>query len=101
PHARTILDRYRDRVLSFNDDIQGTAAVTLAALISAVKVTGKSLKEQRIAFLGAGSASIGVAEFLLGAMVEAGLTAPEARSRMWVVDIHGVLHSGRTDLTPE
>lgn len=101
PHARTILDRYRERVLSFNDDIQGTAAVTLAALISAVKVTGKSLKDQRIVFLGAGSASIGVAEFLLGAMVEAGLTAPEARSRMWIVDIHGVLHSGRTDLTPE
>ncbi len=101
PHARTILDRYRDHLLSFNDDIQGTAAVALAALISAVKVTGRPLKEQRVVFLGAGSAAIGVADFLLSAMVEAGLSEQEARSRFWIVDIHGVLHSGRIDLTPE
>src|SRR5262244_4501063 len=61
PHARPILDRYRDQTLTFNDDIQGTAAVVLGAIVGAVKVTGKSLKDQQIVFVGAGSAGIGVA----------------------------------------
>lgn len=101
PHARTILERYRDHLLSFNDDIQGTAAVALAALISAVKVAGLALKDQRIVFLGAGSAAIGVADCLVAAMIDAGLSEQEARSRFWMVDIHGLLHQGRTDLSPE
>jgi malate dehydrogenase (oxaloacetate-decarboxylating) len=101
PHARPILERYRDQLLTFNDDIQGTAAVALGAILSAVKVTGKSLKDQQIVMLGAGSAGIGVADHLRSAMREEGLSDPEARSHFWVVDKDGLLHSGRTDLTAE
>src|SRR5271166_2393643 len=64
PHARPILQRYRDQMLTFNDDIQGTAAVALGAILAAVKVAGKALRDQRVVFLGAGSASIGVADYL-------------------------------------
>jgi malate dehydrogenase (oxaloacetate-decarboxylating) len=101
PHARPILQRYRDHLLAFNDDIQVTAAVVLGAILGAVKVTGKSLKEQRIVMLGAGSTGIGVADGLRAAMKEEGLSEQEARSRFWVIDIDGLLHSGRKDLTPE
>jgi malate dehydrogenase (oxaloacetate-decarboxylating) len=99
PHARPILERYRDELLTFNDDIQGTAAVALGAILSAVKVTGKGLKAQEIVMLGAGSAGIGVADLLRAAMREDGLSEPEARSRFWIIDKVGLLHSGRTDLT--
>ena len=68
PHARPILQRYRDELLTFNDDIQGTAAVALGAVLGAVKVTGKSLKDQQVVMLGAGSAGIGVADGLRAAM---------------------------------
>jgi malate dehydrogenase (oxaloacetate-decarboxylating) len=101
PHARPILDRYRDALLTFNDDIQGTAAVTLGAILGAVSVTGRRLRDQPIVFLGAGSAAIGVADYLRAAMVEEGLSETEARSRFWMVDKDGLLHTGRTDLTPE
>jgi malate dehydrogenase (oxaloacetate-decarboxylating) len=101
PHARPILQRYRDQLLTFNDDIQGTAAVALGAVLGAVKVTGKSLKEQQIVMLGAGSAGIGVADGLRAAMKGEGLTEDEARSRFWVIDKNGLLHSGRKDLTSE
>src|SRR5262249_51485966 len=101
PHARPILERYRDQLLTFNDDIQGTSAVALAAVLSAVNLTGKSLKDQQIVMLGAGSASIGVADGLRGAMQVEGLSEQDARSRFWVVDKDGLLHSGRKDLTPE
>jgi malate dehydrogenase (oxaloacetate-decarboxylating) len=101
PHARPILQRYRDEMLTFNDDIQGTAAVTLGAVLSAVKVTGKNLKDQQIVMLGAGSAGIGVADGLRAAMIAEGQSESEARSRFWVVDRNGLLHSGRKDLSPE
>jgi malate dehydrogenase (oxaloacetate-decarboxylating) len=101
PHARPILRHYRDELLTFNDDIQGTAAVALGAVLGAVKVTGKSLKEQQIVMLGAGSAGIGVADGLREAMKGEGLSEQEARSHFWVVDRNGLLHSGRKDLSPE
>jgi malate dehydrogenase (oxaloacetate-decarboxylating) len=100
-HARPILERYRDQLLTFNDDIQGTAAVALGAIMSAIKVTRTTLEDQRIVFLGAGSASIGVADYLRQVMVAEGLAEQEARGRFWIVNRGGLLHTERTDLTPE
>jgi malate dehydrogenase (oxaloacetate-decarboxylating) len=100
-HARPILERYRDELLTFNDDIQGTAAVTLGAILSAVKATSRRLKDQQIVFFGAGSAAIGVADYLRNALVSEGLSEPEARQHFWVVNSKGLLHTGRTDLTEE
>ncbi|MGO9639845.1 MAG: NAD-dependent malic enzyme, partial [Candidatus Acidiferrales bacterium] len=101
PHARPILQRYRDELLTFNDDIQGTAAVALGALLGAVKVTGKSLKDQQIVMLGAGSAGVGVADGLRAEMKGEGLSDEEARGHFWIVRRGGLVHSGRKDLTPE
>jgi len=100
PHARPILERYRDELLTFNDDIQGTAAVALGAILGAIGVTSKRLRDQQIVFLGAGSAAVGVADYLRAALVQDGLTENDARARFWLVDKDGLLHSGRTDLTP-
>ncbi len=101
PHARPILQRYRDDLLTFNDDIQGTASVALGAILGAVKVAGKSLKDQQIVMFGAGSAGIGVADGLRAAIKGEGLSEQEARSHFWFVDKDGLLHSGRKDLSPE
>ena len=101
PHALPILRRYRNELLTFNDDIQSTAAVALGAVLGAINVTGKSLKDQKIVMLGAGSAGIGVSDGLRAAMKGEGLTEDEARSRFWVVDKDGLLHSGRKDLASE
>jgi malate dehydrogenase (oxaloacetate-decarboxylating) len=101
PHARPLLDRYRDQLLTFNDDIQGTAAVVFGALAGAVKASGRSLKDQQIVFFGGGAAAIGVADYLRMALVDSGLSEREARRRFWIVDLGGVLHAGRTDLSPE
>jgi malate dehydrogenase (oxaloacetate-decarboxylating) len=101
PHARPILQRYRDQLLTFNDDIQGTSAVALGAVLGAVNVSRKSLKEQQIVMLGAGSAGIGVVDGLREAMKGEGLSEQEARNHFWVIDKNGLLHSGRKDLTPE
>jgi malate dehydrogenase (oxaloacetate-decarboxylating) len=100
-NARRLLDRYRDQLCTFNDDIQGTAAVTLAGLLAATDVTGVPLREQRVVMLGAGSASTGVADLLVMAMVEDGATEAEARERFWMLDSHGLVHAGRTDLNAE
>ncbi|HWY68799.1 MAG TPA: NAD-dependent malic enzyme [Terriglobales bacterium] len=101
PHARPILNRYRDQLLTFNDDIQGTSAVTLGAVLGAVKANGKSLKDQQIVMLGAGSAGIGVADGLREAMKGEGVSEQEARAHFWVIDRDGLMHSGRKDLTGE
>jgi len=101
PHARPILERYRDQLLTFNDDIQGTAAVALGAILAAINVSGTSFKDQQIVIFGAGSAATGVADELRAAMTEEGLTDEQARSRFWLINSKGVLHSGRKDLTPE
>src|ERR1700730_10129538 len=101
PHARPILERYRDELLTFNDDIQGTSSVALGAILAAVKVTGESLKDQQIVMLGAGSAGIGVADGLREAMKGEGLSENEARTHFWVVDRDGLLHSWRTYVTPQ
>jgi len=101
PNARPILDRYKDKLLTFNDDIQGTAAVALGAVMAAIKVTGKALSEQQIVFLGAGAASIGVADYLKAAMLKEGLSEEQARQRFWIVNSGGVLHDQRSDLSEE
>jgi malate dehydrogenase (oxaloacetate-decarboxylating) len=100
-HARPLLNRYRERILSFNDDIQGTAAVVLGAILAAVNVTGQPLTEQQIVILGAGSAGIGVADYLRAALIGKGLSESEARRRFFIVDKDGLLHTQRRDLTPE
>jgi malate dehydrogenase (oxaloacetate-decarboxylating) len=98
-HAQPILDRYRDQLLTFNDDIQGTAAVALGALHGAAKVVGRPLAQQQIVMLGAGSAGIGVLTMVLREMVAQGLSEPEALARLWVVDVVGLLTDDRTDLS--
>jgi malate dehydrogenase (oxaloacetate-decarboxylating) len=97
-NANRLLARYRDRLCTFNDDIQGTAAVAVGALLSAINVTGVPLAEQRVAVLGAGSAGSGISALLLRAMVEAGVPESEARSRFYLVDRDGLLVEGTAGL---
>jgi malate dehydrogenase (oxaloacetate-decarboxylating) len=100
-HALPILERYRDRLLTFNDDIQGTAAVTVGALHGAAKVAGRPVSQQQVVMLGAGSAGMGVLDMVKREMVAQGLSEADAASRIWVVDIQGLLTDDRTDLSPE
>ena len=99
-NAGRLLERYRDRLCTFNDDIQGTAAVAAGTLLAAINVTGTPLTEQRIALFGAGSAGIGIASLLLTAMKNAGLSEAEARRRFYAVDKDGLLVEGMTDIRP-
>ncbi|SFV27092.1 NAD-dependent malic enzyme [Hyphomicrobium facile] len=98
--AIRMLARYRDKVLCYNDDIQGTASVTLAGLETALQILNGKISDQRILFLGAGSAGIGIANLLVSAMVKEGLSIAEARKRISLFDIHGLLEPGRRDLSP-
>ena len=100
PHALPILHRYRDQLLTFNDDIQGTAAVALAALTAGVTAIGARMAEQKVVMLGAGSAGIGVCEQIVRAMISDGLTEADARARVYVVDINGLVTTDRTDTDP-
>lgn len=100
-NAHRLLKAYRTRMRSFNDDIQGTGAVTLAGLLAAVEAIGSSLSEQRIVVLGAGSAATGISEQIVAAMVEEGATPDQARATIWLVDSHGLAHAGRNDLDEE
>ena len=99
-HALPILERYRDKLLTFNDDIQGTAAVTLGALHGASKVAGRPLSQQQVVMLGAGSAGIGVLDMVRREMRAQGLSEADASARIWVVDVVGLLTDDRTDLSP-
>ncbi|XOV79698.1 MAG: NAD-dependent malic enzyme [Aestuariibacter sp.] len=90
-NATPILERYRDRFCCFNDDIQGTAAVTVGTLLSACKATGKQLKDMRVAFVGAGSAGCGIAEQIIKQMVSEGLDEDHARANIFMIDRHGLL----------
>ena len=99
-NAARLLERYRDRLCTFNDDIQGTAAVTTATLLAAVNATGIPLREQTVAMFGAGSAGIGILNMLLTAMQEEGLTEAEARRRVYAIDRNGMLVEGMEGLRP-
>ena len=101
PHARPLLLRYQNDLLTFNDDVQGTAAVVLGAAVGASKVAQKNMKDHKIVFVGAGSAAIGVADYLRFAMIEEGLSDKEARARFWIIDREGLLDSDRQNLSDE
>ncbi|GGR61458.1 MULTISPECIES: NAD-dependent malic enzyme [Streptomyces] len=96
-NARRILDHYRDRVCTFNDDIQGTGAVNLAAVLSGVRAAGVPLPEHRIVVFGAGTAGIGVADQLRDALIAEGLSEAEALDRFWCVDRYGLLTDDQGD----
>jgi malate dehydrogenase (oxaloacetate-decarboxylating) len=98
PNAMPILQRHREHVCCFNDDIQGTAAVTLGTLLSACRKKGEALRDQKVVFVGSGSAGCGIAELIINAMVIEGLTDAHARSRVFMVDRFGLLTEGMTDM---
>ncbi|MDT7770321.1 MAG: hypothetical protein QOI30_3335 [Mycobacterium sp.] len=100
-HALPILARYRDKLPTFNDDIQGTAAVALGALHGAATVAGRPLSQQQVVMLGAGSAGIGVLDMIRREMVNEGLSEQAAKERIWVVDVVGLLTDDRNDLSAE
>jgi len=93
-----LLQRYRDKYCVYNDDVQGTAGITLAGMINAAKLKGTKLKDEKYLFLGAGSAGIGLANLLCSALVAQGLTLKEAQSQVHMFDINGLLESSRKDL---
>ncbi len=93
-----LLQRYRDKYCVYNDDVQGTAGITLAGMINAAKLKNTKLKDEKYLFLGAGSAGIGLANLLCSALGEQGMTLKEAQSRVYMFDINGLLESTRTDL---
>jgi malate dehydrogenase (oxaloacetate-decarboxylating) len=99
-NANRLLASYREQLCTFNDDIQGTAAIAVGAILSAINVTGLPITEQRIAVLGAGTAGTGICALLLRAMTDAGLTEKDARSRFYLVDRQGLLIEGMQGLQP-
>ncbi len=92
------LERFRDRLCTFNDDIQGTAGVTVAGVYSGLRITGAAMKDQRVLFAGAGAAAQGISGLLVSAMVEDGLSQDEARRRIWTVDSRGLVTRDRPNL---
>ena len=98
PNAMPLLKRYRDQICCFNDDIQGTAAVTVGTLLAACRSKGEKLSAQKVVFVGAGSAGCGIAEQVISQMVSEGLTDAQARSQVFMVDRFGLLTEGMADL---
>lgn len=98
PNAYALLTKYRNRVLCFNDDIQGTAAVALAGVYTSTRITRVPFKDLRIMFLGAGSAATGIADLMTTAFVNEGWSPEAARRQLWFVDVNGLVVNGRTDL---
>ncbi|HYT49842.1 MAG TPA: NAD-dependent malic enzyme, partial [Pyrinomonadaceae bacterium] len=94
-NAPRILERYRDRLCTFNDDIQGTGAVTVAGLLAATRVTNTKLSDHRIVILGAGSSAIGICDQIVAAMWTEGVAAEEAKKSLWLVDSQGLVHDQR------
>src|SRR5271169_820602 len=90
-NGRRILQKYRDHLCTFNDDMQGTGAITLAAVVSAVRVCGSPLRNQRVVIFGAGTAGLGIADQIRDAMVREGLSREDASARFWMVDVDGLL----------
>jgi len=97
-NAVGILNKYKDKVCTYNDDIQGTAGIALAGMFGAIRISGQKLTDQRFLFMGAGSAATGIAELISQAMVMEGLTIEQARARNSLFDINGLVQSSRKDL---
>jgi len=98
PNAYSLLNKYKNKLLCFNDDIQGTASVALAGVIASCRLTGKSFTDLKVMYLGAGSAATGIADLMCSAMINQGLSEKEARKRMLFCDVKGLLVKGREDL---
>ncbi len=98
--AIRLLTRYSDKILCYNDDIQGTASVTIAGLTTALQVSGTKLRDQRIFFLGAGSAGIGISNMIVEAMVDEGLKKEDAQKQISLFDVNGLVEASRQDLSP-
>ena len=98
-NAFRLLNQYREQACLFDDDIQGTGAVALAGIISALRITGGQLADQRLLFLGAGEAGIGIADTVVAALVDEGISTENARQHCWFVDSHGLVVAGRNGIS--